>query len=447
MLDMLFKPGVQVRILAGSVDQASNMFRYLTDMARRPALRGVLARKPTPTRVELVNGSAVQVLSATSRAVRGQRVHKMRCDEVDEFEPAMWRAAALTTRSQRLGGVQVRGVIEAISTAHKPAGMMTRLIERSKLVSGVRVLRWNALDVAERCPPARPCESCLIKDDCRGIAKHADGFVSIDDLVSAWRRSSNPMWGSEMLCRRPVQDHPVYPSFDPTIGGRHVMPVGPGGGGAVLAAGLDARHSYFWEERAIHWHARHIQPEPDDELLVAGMDFGLRNPFVMLWARLRPPADEADRGRATLWNVDVVDEYVAHGRTMDENLRRVERCGWPRPMWIGADPTGDQRNRHSGLTDIRLLRKRGYSVLHVRTQVVVGIEIIRRRLDRGTLRIDPRCVHLIEAMRMYHYDEKNPNSENPVKDGPDNACDALRYLLVNLETAWSPVQVRDWMHT
>ena len=58
-----------------------------------------------------------------------------------------------------------------------------------------------------------------------------------------------------------------------------------------------------------------------------------------------------------------------------------------------------------------------------------------RRLDRGTLTIHPRCVRLIEAMTRYHFDPDHPRKEEPVKDGPDHLCDALRYLIVNLETS------------
>ena len=33
-----------------------------------------------------------------------------------------------------------------------------------------------------------------------------------------------------------------------------------------------------------------------------------------------------------------------------------------------------------------------------RSRIVQGIELIRRRLDRGTLRIDPACAQLIRAL-------------------------------------------------
>ena len=44
-----------------------------------------------------------------------------------------------------------------------------------------------------------------------------------------------------------------------------------------------------------------------------------------------------------------------------------------------------------------------------------------------------RCGHLIEALETYHFPEDQPESAVPVKDGPDHAVDALRYLVQNLD--------------
>jgi hypothetical protein len=73
-----------------------------------------------------------------------------------------------------------------------------------------------------------------------------------------------------------------------------------------------------------------------------------------------------------------------------------------------------------------------------------GIEAIRRRLERQTLTVHPRCQKLIEALTCYHFDVQRPTNESPVKDGPDHVCDALRYLVMNLECGGAKVEVRQW---
>ncbi len=44
-----------------------------------------------------------------------------------------------------------------------------------------------------------------------------------------------------------------------------------------------------------------------------------------------------------------------------------------------------------------------------------------------------RCKRLIEALETYHYSETDPTSLDPVNDGADHPCDALRYLVLNLD--------------
>jgi hypothetical protein len=49
-----------------------------------------------------------------------------------------------------------------------------------------------------------------------------------------------------------------------------------------------------------------------------------------------------------------------------------------------------------------------------------------------------RCRVLIESLLNYHYDEERPLNVEPVKDGPDHAVDALRYLVSNLDDSGKP---------
>ncbi len=444
MLDLLFKPGIRVCILGGSMEQSSRMYEHLCELANRPWARRLQAKAPTQRELRLINGSMARVLTQSPRSVRGQHVHKVRCDEVDEFKDKIWAAAQLVPRSGRCGDRLVRGSIEALSTMHKAYGPMSRVIEKSQ----GKVLRWCALDVIERCPPQRDCATCPIHADCGGRAKHADGFMPVDDVVAAWQRSSDGTWAAEMMCRQPRTDHSVYPRFDASVGGRHVAPIGPGGGKRELVGAVRAGCYRFPEEkmiRKIFTAGGQLEPLPEP-MLVGGMDFGIRNPFVMLWARIvpAPGVSSVEQSDPSDCIVEIAEEFVQDGLTLDQNVKLMEERGWPRPAWIGADPAGGQRSSQTGISDIGYLRRRGYKVRAARTLTNVGIEIIRRRLDRGTLRIDPGCVSLIRSLATYHFDEKDPHNTTPVKDGADHACDALRYLLVNLEVGGGKVEARGW---
>lgn len=426
LLDLLFKPGVQVRILGGSLEQSSKMYEHLRALLERPLLAewpgsgGLLARPATARRVELVNGSRVEVLAGSQRSVRGTRVHKLRCDEVEEFDPLVWEAAQMVTRSGLCGDTMVRGSVEGLSTMHRAFGLMSKLVEPEKPRDGhpsalvpppvLPVFRWNALDVVARCPAELDCGPCVLWGDCEGRAKRATGFVPVEDLIDQHRRTSDRAWSAEMMCERPGVASSVYPNFDPQPTGPHVT-----------------EHP-VWEAVAtvlgvLRW--------------VGGMDFGVRSPHVMLWAKV----SEANPGEsAYAVRVHVVDEYIVGEATLDRHVEaiaaRAEANGWPgagQLAWVGVDPAGNQRNGHSGRTDIALLRDAGYRVRSAGSRVHEGIEIIRRRFDRGTLTVHPRCTGLIRALVEYHFDPDDLGCEEPIKDGPDHACDALRYLLVNLE--------------
>lgn len=401
LLDLLFKPGIQVRILGGSFEQSTRMFSHLRRLLDRPALQPMLAEEPTQRRVVLLTQSSAEVLSQSQRSVRGLRVHKLRCDEVEEFDPEVWDAAQMVTRSHTCGDIAVNGAIEALSTMHRPFGLMTRIVHKAQ-DARTPVFRWSAFDVIERCPPERECQPCPLWDDCQGRAKLADGYIRIDDLIAQKLRSSDETWQSEMLCLQPRRSECVYPMFSVQ---RHVRSTGYEGKG--------------------QW--------------VAGMDFGLRSPLVMVLARLEPGNEPAaDRV------LHVVDVYHARGLTIDEHLNAVQRRRWPGFAWVGVDPAGAQRNSQTGKTDIAVLQARGWTVRHRRSAIRDGVERIRRRLDRGTLCIDPRCTELIQSLTLYHFDLEHPQRDLPVKDGPDHACDALRYLVVNLECGEQGVVVRGY---
>ena len=451
LLDLLFKPGVQVRILGGSLEQSGKMYEHLTALLERPLLReggGVLRGPATARRVVLQNGSRVELLAGSQRSVRGVRVHKLRCDEVEEFDPAVWEAAQLVTRSARLAdGTMVRGTVEALSTMHRPMGLMADLVRSAEGTgnsaggagsdvalprrdaevatrdasrsAGRRVFRWNAMDVVARCPEERACEGCVLWGDCGGRAKvvlPGEGFVPVEDLVAQWKRTSDRTWETEMMCRRPGVVDAVYPGFDPAPG-EHVIAVDP----PSSASGV--------------------------RRFVGGMDFGMRCPHVMLWAAV---ADAPDRpGEAA---VHVVDEYVATDLALDRHLDAIAAqaaaAGWPGAgelAWVGVDPAGRARDRHSGLSDIAVLRRHGYRVRHATSRIATGVDLVRRRLDRGTLTIHPRCSGLIDAMTGYRFDPARPGREEPLKDGPDHLCDALRYLLVNLESG-GRARFVDYLH-
>ena len=108
-------------------------------------------------------------------------------------------------------------------------------------------------------------------------------------------------------------------------------------------------------------------------------------------------------------------------------LSRPDVPGWPRPKWIAADPAGESTNSQSGISDVLLLRRNGFKVLTPRSHIHRGLLLIRQRLStlaRPRLFVHERCEKLIESFERYHYNLKDKEDPDPVKDGFDHAADA-----------------------
>jgi hypothetical protein len=392
LLDLLHKPGVGVRILGGSLDQSLRMWEYLLSNIHDERIgAGILADpKAVARKLRLTNGSSAAVLTQSQRSVRGVRVQKVRCDEVELFDRAIWSAAQLTTRSVTLDGKLVKGSIEALSTMHKPYGLMRELVDKSAQ-SGTRVVRWCLLEVLERCTPDRDCQTCPLYSDCRGIAKErCDGFFPIEDAIRMKGRVSDTVWQSEMLCRRPSVEGMVFPMLDPKTHYREDWP--------------------FPRDAQCDWWL--------------GIDFGFNAPLVCLWI--------VRRGEL----VYVVDEHIEAQKTLPDHLELIRARDWPKVPRVACDPAGASRNEQTAKSNVHLLMEAGYQVKTRGSHIVDGIETIRAALRSASgetrLFIHPRCVRLIRSLEGYHY--QPGTSELPHKDGThDHAVDALRYFFVNAQ--------------
>jgi hypothetical protein len=386
LLDCFFKPGCQVRILAGSGEQAGRMYEYLVRFLENGFARfldGAVRKSGS----RFLNGSSVEVLTQSEKAVRGQHIQKLRCDEVELFKADVFSAAKFTTQSNGF----IKAGLEAISTMHRPYGLMHELVTNAANYN-IPVFKWCVWEVIEKCQE-RNCSQCPLWSDCGGVAKSSNGYLSIDDCITMLRRSSRSGWETEMLCRRPSLENVVFDEFNPSL------------------------------------HVQQIDYNPDLPLY-RSLDFGFVNPFVCLWIQV-------DDDGVVL----VIDEYVRRRATIEVHIEQMKQrtsCTEESLCGTFCDPSGASKNDITGTSAVRVLRDYGIRVRYRRSTIGEGIELIRRALKSGdgksSLVISPRCGRLIEAMRCYHYpdDVRKQVSELPVKDGVyDHPIDALRYFFVN----------------
>ena len=412
LFDGLFRGPMKIRVLGGSFDQSDRLAEYIREFVnlRPELLDGPLRRD----RVKLIGGSEIRMLAQSQRAVRGQHVQKIRCDEVDLFDNDVWQAVQFATRS--VG--RVRGSIEVLSTLHRTGGLMHQLVqeaqerasqntaieavnETSKLAKpsrnvkskksqlGYKLVNWCLWEVIEKCPPENKCEDCLLAEDCNGIARRADGFYSINDAITIKARSSRSAWEAEMLCRGPQRQYVVFEEFDPAV---HVRKV----------------------EYCSAWP------------LFRALDFGYTSPLACLWIQVTPAGA-----------VHVIDEYVRTRLPINRHAVAILDRDPGAVQMTYVDPAGRQKESTSGAACTEILAEAGIPCVSRSSNIVDGLELIRAALapaaGEARLYIHPRCKRLIESFNSYHYPAPGTSGDpdKPVKDGPDHQIDALRYFFVN----------------
>ncbi len=385
LLDALYKAPINIRIIGGSFDQSDRLADYLRRFLSMEKLSGAVAGGMTRQRIRLTGDADIRMLSQSQKAVRGQHAQKIRCDEVDLFDPEIWKALQFTTRSSD----RARGGIEIFSTLHRAGGLMEKLVEQSQQEKNFHLFQWCIWEVIEKCKPPRRCEDCSLADDCQGKARKADGFFKIDDAIAIKARSSRNAWETEMLCLGAKHDWLVFGEFDQAV---HVA---------------DLEYCPDWPTyRAI--------------------DFGYTSPLVCLWIQLTPAGV-----------VHVIDEYAHTRRPIAQHAVEILRHNSVPAMTTYVDPAGNAREATSGAACTELLASAGINCCWRASTINEGLELIRAALapafGPARLKIDRKCRGLIEAFREYHY--PLPGSagqpDRPIKDGPDHFIDALRYFFIN----------------
>jgi hypothetical protein len=162
---------------------------------------------------------------------------------------------------------------------------------------------------------------------------------------------------------------------------------------------------------------------------VAGMDFGIRSPTVILFGHC-----DTD---GSLW---ITGEHVQSDVALTEHIGVIQSRN-PTPAWIGVDPAGRQRGLQTGISDVQAMRRAGLIVKDRKLGLHEGLKLIRTRLKPATggarLYIHRTCNQLIDSVRRYHYPKDQPFSDSPEKDGYDHCVDALRYLVQNLDKGFT----------
>ncbi len=201
---------VATKILGGSFEQSAKSYMAMTDLWDRSGTeKDMLKQSPQITKTNWLNGSNVEILTASHNSVRGPHPHKLILDEVEEMDFKIYEAAL----SQPQGSMNISSSTLIMSTMHKSYGMMNYLLENYKKM-GFKLYNWCVFEVLESCKDY-VCSTCPIRVICPGEhMKQAEGHYCIEDMVKKMKQLSRRAFNTEWLCQSPTREGLVYQDFN-----------------------------------------------------------------------------------------------------------------------------------------------------------------------------------------------------------------------------------------
>lgn len=141
--------GAEVSLLGGSLEQSQRVHQYLKGERvagwfwdNENAPKHLLRDEPTARRTRLTNNGSIEVLTASQKSVRGPHPQRLRGDEIDEMDPAIWGAA----QGQAMGRDGIKAQTVGSSTYQNANGTMTaELLLASQKGFPVRKWCWRCV--------------------------------------------------------------------------------------------------------------------------------------------------------------------------------------------------------------------------------------------------------------------------------------------------------------
>lgn len=168
-----------VNILGGSGEQSEFVHKYMRDFWEyQSAPRGLLTTDTMKRETRLTWGNAIKALTASQRSVRGPHIPRLRLDEIDEMELAIFDAAMGQTMST---GVPAQTV--ASSTHQYANGTMTEVLQRATQ-NGWPIHEW-----------------------CYKETMSPHGWLAISEVERKRHEVTSSMWQVEYDLQEPSPEH------------------------------------------------------------------------------------------------------------------------------------------------------------------------------------------------------------------------------------------------
>ena len=409
LLDLIFKPGCEIASAGAVKDQAKKCYSYMKEFMDADWFRDfchqflrktgrTLIKKEIQEETTFRTGSTLQILTATSKGVRGPHPHKARLDEIDEMEWDIIQTGLSMASSSK--GIMGQNCFS--STRQYERGSMQRFLETAA-EKDVQIYEWNVWETVEKC--TRRCfddpkhGDCPVYTFCKGKAHRCDGFIEIQDFIAKLKLLDRDRFETEWLNEKPSRTKLVYgSSFNEN---RHIMTPDK----LKILTGIPFV--------VVDWSR------------TCGIDFGggPGHPFVYLKLCQLPNG---------AWMLFF--EYVAEQRLMRDHAKVIRGSPWwHRNEWNYSDHARQDRME---------LKNKGVNTRPANKAVTMGIDYIEELLcgyppnEEPMLYIWWQCTYTIMEFGLYSWPIGHDGTV--LKDGPpakkhDHTMDALRYALYSLK--------------
>jgi hypothetical protein len=379
------------RILGGSKAQSFQIYQSLRDIAlHREGDKGGDSdsiAKLLKDAATYVNGSEVEILTASPNSVRGPHVPSLKLDEVDEMDIDIRESAMGMCLGRKADPKKDRARVNAsvvmTSTCHRVHGPMARLIEQAE-AGAFPLYTMCVFEVLETCNEERSgpkvesgyanCPECPIKAYCLDVpegiepkAKRSKGHYPIDSLIQKLKTTSTRVFEADYLCKLSSSESAWFPTFQ------------------------------------IETHVK------EDAEFVQGFDVHLAVDTGVFTGAVffQVVSKEADQG--SFEQVRVFADYLSEGKSAEANARAIRelanvRCQG-RLKHSTTDPAGNSRNA-IGPTVLAEYARAGL-ILEAWPygKVADGLALLESFVSPSVgpaqLIVHPRCVALIQAMQCY----------------------------------------------
>lgn len=415
VLDLIFKPGVEIASAGAIKEQAQRSYEYMVAMLGREPLDEMIY-KSSQAYTELVNGSQARILIASWHGLNSPHPQKFRADEIELIHPQIMQEAY--SMAQTKGGWKAQTTLT--STRKFPSGSVQKLIDEADK-RHIRIIPWCIFETVERCE--RLCKGDPTYGDCPAYSRiDKDGEERMlcggraHDVPGGWYKLDDMIEKASLLDAETFQ--------------AQWLNLRPSSGALVYGQWFDAAPPFVLTTEEAKEILAKRAANRDAWPRVYGIDFGanfalaawIQDPATEIWYKYWEYFFAAEKDRP-------ISEHAAF-------IKANDPLGYDaRRTYVFADPSGRQA--------IRDLETFGIWAVPANNDLYAGtnhVKMLMQRPMKGQLpkfRVFSSCKNTIrEITQTYLHVLKKDGTPDRDRIQPKNNhnCDADRYALFSWVT-------------